>query len=173
MAEFTYPGGARASRCRPCLNAVAKERYAMDPERVREISRSYRQRNLDACQARKRAHYHGNKAYYAAKNARWVKDNPEANRARRARYRARKAAAPGGGVKLADWIALRDSYGCCIACLRVDVALELDHVIPLALGGRDHIDNIQPLCRSCNSSKKTRCTDYRTYFTDDLIGQLA
>ncbi|MGY5035144.1 HNH endonuclease [Streptomyces sp. 900116325] len=173
MAEFTYPGGARASRCRPCANETVKEWASRNPEKVKQSQRASRLRNLDAVQARGRAHYQANRTYYAAKNTQWVKDNPEANRARRARYRARKAAAPGGGVKLADWIALRDSYGCCIACLRVDVALEPDHVIPLALGGRDHIDNIQPLCRSCNASKKTRCTDYRTYFTDDLIGQPA
>src|SRR6202035_1580020 len=42
----------------------------------------------------------------------------------------------------------------CLACGKPEVTL--DHIIPLAKGGSHTIDNAQPLCLSCNSSKQHR-----------------
>ncbi|MER6977659.1 HNH endonuclease [Streptomyces carpinensis] len=173
IADFTYSTGLRTSRCKECLKETAREERAANPEAQAARDRRYRERNGDKARAAGRRHYQANKAYYAAKNAEWIRENPVANRARRARYRARKLAAPGGGVSRIEWITLRDSYGCCIGCLRTDGPLEPDHVHPLSLGGRDHIDNIQPLCRSCNASKKNRCIDYRISFTSALLREPA
>ena len=49
-------------------------------------------------------------------------------------------------------------------CLRCGEGgrLSPDHVIALANGGENTIENIQPLCKPCNSSKGSRhSTDYR------------
>jgi 5-methylcytosine-specific restriction endonuclease McrA len=39
--------------------------------------------------------------------------------------------------------------------------LTVDHIVPLALGGSNAIENIQPLCHDCNGIKGCETTDYR------------
>lgn len=48
----------------------------------------------------------------------------------------------------------RDDFRC-RAC-GVRRFLTIDHVVPLSRGGTNDIDNLQTLCKPCNSSKKDR-----------------
>ncbi len=38
-----------------------------------------------------------------------------------------------------------------------------DHVKPIYMGGSDHITNLQPLCRECNSSKGSEQFDWAAH----------
>lgn len=52
-----------------------------------------------------------------------------------------------------QWIDLRDRIGQCLGCGSKDRQLTKDHITPVSRGGCDCIQNIQPLCHSCNSKK--------------------
>ena len=71
------------------------------------------------------------------------------------RYKARKRGANGYHTQ-GEWEILKAQYNwTCPFCKRKEpeIKLEQDHVIPLSRGGSDNIENIQPLCRSCNAKK--------------------
>lgn len=70
-----------------------------------------------------------------------------------------------------EWIALKDVIGCCVRCGEVEVELVKDHIKPIYQGGSDGIENIQPLCRCCNSSKGPESIDHRPNDWRELLAK--
>ena len=140
-------------RCKKCQNKHHRELYAVSDKfrqyvgrkRVRAADRRYKSPNS------------------GANKSRWAKKHPNQIRRYAANRRAR-VIGNGGYHTVEEWLALCEKYGNrCLACGQV-VELTEDHIMPLVRGGTDSIDNIQPLCRVCNSRKKTQFIDYRQPF---------
>lgn len=105
----------------------------------------------------------GHKEKLSGKNSRFWKGGISNDRKQYYRFKclervARKKKALGTHT-LIEWeeLKLRHNYTC-LHCLKKqpDIVLTQDHIIPLSKGGTDFINNIQPLCLSCNSRKGNR-----------------
>lgn len=93
----------------------------------------------------------------------WRKNNPWAARLIRHRRRCRIAKLV-DTLTASEWIALLEKYGYkCLKCGKQapDIVLSIDHVVPIAKGGSNTIENVQPLCTRCNAKKFTKIIDYR------------
>lgn len=77
-----------------------------------------------------------------------------------------------GKFSLKEWRALRERYNNCCAVCGEAQPLGPDHVIPLSRGGTNTIDNIQPLCLSCNTKKGSK-TDRVAVYIDPESAALA
>jgi hypothetical protein len=82
------------------------------------------------------------------------------------RRRARLAGAQ-GSFSTREWETLLAQFESCPMCKRAwdeippptgrSSVITRDHIVPISKGGSNSIDNIQPLCYSCNSIKGDRC----------------
>jgi len=78
------------------------------------------------------------------------------------RRRARKKGAEGSHTQK-EWEDLKKKYNyTCLDCKKKEPEIKLteDHIVPLNKNGSDNIDNIQPLCKNCNSKKYTKIVNF-------------
>jgi len=113
--------------------------------------------------ARQLLYRQNNRWRYNESSKKWAKRNPEAGRVASKNRKALKRNAK-GTFKTNERISLKDHFNyTCLMCGKSEpeIKLTVDHVLPLSKGGSNSIENIQPLCHSCNSSKKARYLDFR------------
>jgi 5-methylcytosine-specific restriction endonuclease McrA len=141
------------------------------PDRAALTCRQWYQQNGEKKRAYARRHRQQHPGVYRA----WVERNRELIRQHaRQRYHAdpSKSAAKAherrARLRMTDgtftpeqWQAVLLFYGDRCLCCGTKGRMTIDHIIPLIIGGRNVIDNIQPLCRSCNARKHDKAIDYR------------
>lgn len=166
------------SNCKQCISKKGKEWNKNHKEKVKksyqkyldvhgkrennkEYHKEYRAKNKDKISLMSKVWQAINADRVKEKLKEWKKRNPEKisqyNNNRRALYKGKK-----GIVSSVEWKNILDNYGNkCLCCGVENVVLTMDHVVPLSMGGEHKVDNIQPLCKKCNSSKHTKTIDYR------------
>ncbi|MCC6591602.1 MAG: HNH endonuclease [Bryobacterales bacterium] len=132
-----------------------------------EVRKCQRYQNPDKYREQSRRRYQKNLALYRAYQRKWNRNHPEYVVTRK--LERKRAIRRAHGSHTADeFRALVHFYGSrCLCCGRPngapqsDQEIVRDHIVPISKGGSNGIDNIQPLCRACNSSKSDRAIDYR------------
>lgn len=181
----TGAGGLR-SVCKACSDIESKRNRAKNPERTKQLRREHHLKNKERDNELSRQYWKNNserlkdlgKAWYQANIERIKKlraDYREVNREKRRldskiRYRkdpakhlaywhsrrARKVAS-GGTITPDDvkWLFDRQK-GKCPVCKKPFKEYHIDHIIPLAQGGRNDKSNAQLLHPACNLKKSSK-----------------
>lgn len=136
------------------VRELARRSTAKHPDRTRQRKWEWEQRNKAVILVRERARRRERgdelRAYFRA----YVKAHLDKARTNCIRRRATQAGAEGHHTT-AEWHALLASYhGLCVYC--GGPARSRDHIVPLARGGSNWIENIVPACLSCNRDKHAR-----------------
>lgn len=138
----------KGSWCKECESKRQKKWYADNPEKVKAKTYRWRNKNMDR---------------FKETLSIWNKNNKDKKRINTNNYTARKTI-DGNRISSNEWNELKKKYNhTCLNCKKKEpeIKLTIDHVIPLKVGGKNFIENTQPLCQSCNSSKGIKIIDYR------------
>lgn len=168
----------RNGNCKQCQSEYSRRYRQKNQQAVRERKQKYYRQNRDTERKKGQIYYQNNQEKIKANtrlyreghpgkhigyNRRYDQANPEKVAAKNHRRRTKKAG-NGGSYTSQEWKDLCVYYDHrCLRCGKQEpkIKLTVDHVLPLDLGGPNNLDNLQPLCGSCNSWKGNRHIDFR------------
>ena len=145
-----------------------RKKYAENLDKERARSKSYREKNSNLLREKSKEYYAKNKEKERARLEKWKAENPELTKMGRKKRRIQQYGAE--HVFYTEKEVL-DRYGtsCHICKEKIDFSaprrnnkegwekgLHIDHVVPLARGGADSIENVKPSHGVCNLSKGKR-----------------
>ncbi len=153
------------------ISAQSRAYKKKNAKQVAAYLRKWRKDNSEWVKSSHQAWRDVNREKVREGNREFYKKNPElwavAWHRRRSRLQGN-----GGEFSVQEWAALKNKYNNqCLCCGRnetllvfLGLTLSPDHILPLVKGGRNDIDNIQPLCNGkggCNNRKLAKYIDYR------------
>lgn len=139
--------------CKECDKASAKASYERRKEKIK--SREYYEKNKDAHRARVKKNYEENKDRYREHHKKYREQNPEVQR--RASQKRQEQLSKVKREKYARQDVIdRDSINgvpYCQICKQpiMDINdVQVDHIIPIVMGGPDIMLNLRTVHRKCN-----------------------
>ncbi len=166
------------SRCKSCRNAASQAWQRSNPqyrEQAKARTKAWRLANPERARVNRRAWVERNPmkkgmidARYRASHSKercrrtvaWRRANPEKSQAIDARSKAKRRATleeVENTLTGYEWLQILEVFNhACAYCLRDDVKLTVDHVIPISRGGPNTAENVVPACGSCNKRKLSR-----------------
>jgi 5-methylcytosine-specific restriction endonuclease McrA len=145
---------------------TARKYRAAHPDKIREKRKRYKAKHPDVLKASRGRYYAKHRLEIYERLERCRKAKPELYRIiqKRAAHKRRAIIANAGTYTLAELEAIKaaQDYRCLLCGLYEPfIKLTVDHVVPLSKGGSNTAKNLQMLCHSCNSHKRTREWDFR------------
>ena len=163
-----------SAKCKPCAKAYAKAWAKANPEKYKmQWQKKNKRRWVEQKQDQA---YMLKKAIYRQENsARRVANAKAWNEANKQRYHQhvatshikRRIAKDARAYKILDKEYKRLYASPCAFCGATE-KITMDHIIPISRSGNHSIGNLQPLCRKCNSSKKSRLVSEYKYYLSKL-----
>ena len=165
-----------STQCKACKSKYLKSWTTNNKKLKAALDRDYRNKNLIKIKAQKRIYYlnnlehihtqckknyKANKTIYLKRQKEWVLNNPDKVAFTKKAYKLRRRAKEclDGGITTSKLRAFISSeLNICCYCQKpfIDGKYHVDHVEPLAKGGKHVIENLALTCPSCNLSKHTR-----------------
>ena len=128
-------------------------------EQQLEYGRKYRLENKEKLSQRAKENYITIRDGVIARVKQYKQTHPITRKSSKHRRRVMERTAI-GHFNDEEWRKLTSDCGNVCACCKQEKTLTVDHIVPLSKGGTNKIENIQPLCLSCNSRKHDKTINY-------------
>lgn len=126
-----------------------------------EKKQNYRINNRDKIRNQSREYYLFNKERISEKHKEWKKSSSGRIAVRNYSHKRRLMYSKlnlYSTITINEWNNLINKYNhCCVYCLQHEKncgKLTIEHIVPISKGGAHCVDNIFPVCQSCNSKKR-------------------
>lgn len=150
-------------RCKTCGHTKTEDAFRLHKSRwrggsCRVCEKIISPESSETKSVRRKQHYANNRDKELQGVKSWVESNRQAKYScNRRRDQNKLSMSP---LRQQDWDeVLKEQGDVCLVCRSPEITV--DHICPISKGGNNSKDNLQPLCRSCNSSKGANTIDYR------------